>query len=71
MILTNAQFIILLTFGLASIYTTAEENKYSAEANKAKNVDSLQFPISLRDLDKPFRMAKLNVLWVKAKNVNI
>ncbi|XP_032675502.1 alpha-2-macroglobulin receptor-associated protein [Odontomachus brunneus] len=68
MIVRNAQFILLLNLGLVSIYTAAGENKYSAEANKAKDVDSSQFPISLRDLDKPFRMAKLNVLWVKAKN---
>ncbi|XP_054003562.1 alpha-2-macroglobulin receptor-associated protein [Hylaeus anthracinus] len=49
-------------------YTGATANKYSAEANKPKYENPLQFPTSLRELDKPFRMAKLNVLWVKAKN---
>ncbi|XP_029046552.1 alpha-2-macroglobulin receptor-associated protein [Osmia bicornis bicornis] len=43
-------------------------NKYSSEANKGKYEDPLEFPTSLRELDKPFRMAKLNILWVKAKN---
>lgn len=52
-------------------HTTTALNKYSAEANKPKYEDPLQFPTSLRELDKPFRMAKLNVLWVKAKNVSI
>ncbi|XP_012527258.1 alpha-2-macroglobulin receptor-associated protein isoform X2 [Monomorium pharaonis] len=68
MVLLNAQFILLINLGLLSIHPSVGENKYSAEANKAKHVDSSQFPTSLRDLDKPFRMAKLNVLWVKAKN---
>jgi len=69
MTLLNAQFILLINLGLLSIHTSGE-NKYSAEANKAKYVDSSAVPTSLRDLDKPFRMAKLNVLWVKAKNVS-
>ncbi|XP_066594465.1 alpha-2-macroglobulin receptor-associated protein [Prorops nasuta] len=42
-------------------------NKYSAEANKKKDAFP-DFPTSVRELDKPFRMAKLNLLWVKAKN---
>lgn len=71
MVLINAQVILLLNLGLVSIHVIAGENKYSADANKAKYVDSSQFPNSLRDLDKPFRMAKLNVLWVKAKNVSM
>lgn len=52
-------------------HITAAFSKYSVEANKPKYEDPLQFPTSLRELDKPFRMAKLNVLWVKAKNVRI
>lgn len=43
-------------------------NKYTANANKPADEATLQFPTSLRELDKPFRMAKLNVLWAKAKN---
>ncbi|OAD56225.1 Alpha-2-macroglobulin receptor-associated protein [Eufriesea mexicana] len=50
------------------IHTTVAFNKYSAEANKPKYEDTLQFLTSIRELDKPFRMAKLNAVWVKAKN---
>lgn len=50
-------------------HTTGAENKYSAAANEQKHdEDPLEVLTSLRDLDKPFRMAKLNVLWIKAKN---
>ncbi|EEZ98539.1 alpha-2-macroglobulin receptor-associated protein [Tribolium castaneum] len=42
-------------------------NKYSAEANVKKSNDDVDFrPVSLKHLDKPFRMAKLNLLWSKA-----
>lgn len=47
-------------------------NKYSKEANIAKDASSnenmdMDFrPASLKLLDKPFRMAKLNLLWSKA-----
>ncbi|XP_031845180.1 alpha-2-macroglobulin receptor-associated protein [Nomia melanderi] len=43
-------------------------SKYSAEANAPKIEDPLDILTSLRDLDKPYRMAKLNTLWIKAKN---
>lgn len=58
-------------------------NKYSAEANRApktnKNVKKVpagvgeQFPVptSIREFDKPYRMSKLNLLWIKAKHVSI
>ncbi|XP_043265839.1 alpha-2-macroglobulin receptor-associated protein [Colletes gigas] len=49
-------------------HSTIAVNKYSAEANTEKYEASPQFPTTLRELDKPFRMAKLNVLWIKAKN---
>ncbi|XP_072759848.1 alpha-2-macroglobulin receptor-associated protein [Anoplolepis gracilipes] len=68
MIVLNVQCILLINLSLLSIHTSVGENKYFAEANKPKHVDSSQSSISLRDLDKPFRMAKLNILWVKAKN---
>lgn len=66
----SAQFILLINLGLLTIHTSVGENKYSAEANIPKYVDSSKFPTSLKDLDKPFRMAKLNILWAKAKNVS-
>ncbi|KAG7213451.1 hypothetical protein KM043_002723 [Ampulex compressa] len=28
----------------------------------------MEYPTSLRELDRPYRMAKLNIVWVKAKN---
>lgn len=65
-LLTNMYFSIFLCVLLCHI--SAAVNKYSAEANKPKYEDPLEFPNSLRELDKPFRMAKLNILWVKAKN---
>lgn len=49
-------------------------NKYSKEANSNKEqpVDDHDFrPISLKHLDRPFRMAKLNLLWSKAVHVNL
>jgi len=74
MIFLNTQCILLihlsLLLNLFYIHTSVGENKYSAEANEPKYVASSQFPTSLKDLDKPFRMAKLNILWAKAKNVS-
>lgn len=56
-------------FGLSQCH-----NKYSKDANKSKLKPSYDTtrpgddlrPISLRHLDRPFRMAKLNLLWSKA-----
>lgn len=62
---------VLISLCVLLFHITVAFNKYSEEANKPKYEDSLQFPTSLRELDKPFRMAKLNVVWVKAKNVSI
>lgn len=48
-------------------------NKYSKEANvdKEESNDDHDFrPISLKHLDRPFRMAKLNLLWSKAVHVS-
>ncbi|KAK1134766.1 hypothetical protein K0M31_007537 [Melipona bicolor] len=59
---------ISISFFVLLFHVTVAFNKYSEEANKPKYEDPLQFPTSLRELDKPFRMAKLNVVWVKAKN---
>lgn len=62
---------LTISFCAFLLHTGAAANKYSAAANKPQYEDPLQFPTSLRELDKPFRMSKLNVLWVKAKNVSI
>lgn len=50
-------------------------NKYSKEANVEKNGNNNQNPdfrpVSLKHLDRPFRMAKLNLLWSKAVIVSL
>ncbi|XP_015597936.1 alpha-2-macroglobulin receptor-associated protein [Cephus cinctus] len=54
---------------LLFVTNTIAENKYSATANKPKDADSSNpFPVSLRELDRPYRIAKLNLLWAKAKH---
>lgn len=54
------KYIILLFF----VSSALAVNKYSAAANNAE----ANMP-SLRTLEKPFRMAKLNLLWTKAQVV--
>lgn len=58
-----------------SIFALSQcHNKYSKDANKSKLKPSDEAtrpgedlrPITLRHLDRPFRMAKLNLLWSKA-----
>ncbi|XP_015176495.1 PREDICTED: alpha-2-macroglobulin receptor-associated protein [Polistes dominula] len=67
MIVSIERKLFLLSFCFILIHTSVALNKYSAKANKPKE-DLLDFPTTLRELDRPFRMSKLNVLWVKAKN---
>lgn len=43
-------------------------NKYSAEANVKSNFTN-EPASDFRNLEKPFRMAKINVLWSKAQLV--
>lgn len=43
-------------------------NKYSAEANIKSDITN-EYPSNFRNLEKPFRMAKINVLWSKAQLV--
>ncbi|XP_050303155.1 alpha-2-macroglobulin receptor-associated protein [Anthonomus grandis grandis] len=53
---------------LSYILSLAEcHNKYSKEANPKMEDTPEDFrPISLKHLDRPYRMAKLNLLWSKA-----
>lgn len=52
------------------------ENKYSKEVNakyqKTPHKDKIQFVdepnVNIRNINKPFRMAKLNLLWTKAQS---
>lgn len=43
-------------------------NKYSAEANMKSDITN-ESPSDFRNLEKPFRMSKINVLWSKAQLV--
>jgi hypothetical protein len=43
-------------------------NKYSAQANIKSDITN-ESPSDFRNLEKPFRMAKINVLWLKAQLV--
>lgn len=60
---------ICLFLALLLHAANSHKNKYSAEANNAPGPDFR--PLSLKELDKPFRMAKLNLLWTKAKLVSV
>jgi hypothetical protein len=66
--LVSAIIVLLL------IYYCEGKNKYSEEANKPKSKTEFSQPKNikaLRELDKPFRMHKLNLVWIKAKHVGI
>lgn len=54
---------------LALLSITECHNKYSKEANAGKQEESQ--PPTLKTLEKPFRMAKLNTLWTKAQMVSL
>lgn len=61
--------IVFLTLCLFLLLGLSEgANKYSAAANTPVKDATAQPPTSVRELDKPFRMAKLNLLWSKAKH---
>lgn len=65
----NMKIFLCLIF--AVVLNIAEcHNKYSAAAN-AQAKDTTVPPSSLRTLDKPFRMAKINNYWAKAQIVSI
>lgn len=43
-------------------------NKYSAEANLPPHIE--KYDPDFRTIQKPFRMAKLNLVWSKAQHVS-
>lgn len=60
-------YIFVLVYLVCALMVNAV-NKYSAEANKPlKNHFKLDPEINVRTVDKPYRMAKLNMLWSKAQ----
>lgn len=62
------KFVIIYALVISLSTISYCHNKYSEEANiKTKRNDDVDFrPVTLKHLDKPFRMAKLNLLWSKA-----
>lgn len=59
---------VIAIFAVFLIESGEGLNKYSAEANA--NPDVTKEPsLNFRNLEKPFRMAKINVLWSKAQLV--
>lgn len=58
----------LIFVSLISLVLT--ENKYSRSANEKKTDEKLP-GVDFRTLEKPFRMNKLNILWMKAQQVNL
>lgn len=71
----------LLMFIILSVVLNLSygHNKYSKEENKHEQYQieqndrsSVDFrPISVKHLDRPYRMAKLNLLWSKAIHVGV
>ncbi|XP_011311692.1 alpha-2-macroglobulin receptor-associated protein [Fopius arisanus] len=69
-------YLLCSVYSCSSIFQCALANKYTAEANKAikfnkvssSHGEDIPVPISIRGVDKPYRMAKLNLLWAKAKH---
>lgn len=45
------------------------KNKYSAEAN-LPNFTTEKYDADFRNIQKPFRIAKLNLVWAKAQHVS-
>lgn len=66
--------IFTILFVSSILIVTECHNKYSKDANKQTENTGTDYdspgddlrPISLKHLDRPFRMAKLNLLWSKA-----
>lgn len=66
--------VLFLTIGLLLIFSNESysENKYSEHANTVHVKNFVDEPnVNMRHIDKPFRMAKLNMLWAKAQVVSI
>lgn len=60
---------IRLTFVLTLLFTVVLcENKYTRSANEKKEKSKVE-GVNFRTLEKPFRMNKLNLLWIKAQQV--
>lgn len=63
-----SRFMIVVIFVIYLIGLGEGLNKYSAEANVKSDITT-EPPSDFRNLEKPFRMAKINMLWSKAQLV--
>ena len=59
--------LVFLTSGLLAF--ALAENKYSREANEPASKNKVRATLQGGD-DAPFRMAKINQIWTKARKVN-
>nr|CAG4640183.1 EOG090X09CU [Daphnia pulex] len=57
---------LLCIFLLGLSYCQAAVNKYSKEANQPEPVEGVDKD-SWKSIDKPFRLAKINLIWAKAQ----
>lgn len=64
-ILVKMKLLYLIVFITIIKVNLGLENKYSAGANSPEEETR-----TLKDLEKPFRMQKVNLLWAKAKLVS-
>ncbi|XP_075231111.1 alpha-2-macroglobulin receptor-associated protein [Lycorma delicatula] len=65
---TRTALLLSILFFILILNTFTEaENKYTKEANTPVKVKLFEEPGDIRKLEKPFRMAKLNLLWTKAQ----
>lgn len=67
--------LVALTILIATPCADADKKqskKYSKEANDPhfKQIVDEKYEPEIRNLQRPFRMAKLNLVWAKAQNVS-
>lgn len=60
---------LLLLLSVTGLAVCDHGNKYSKEAN-SKVLMNEKYDPDFRNLQKPFRMAKLNLVWTKAQHVS-
>jgi len=60
--------LFLFCIFLLSLSYCQAVNKYSKEANQPEPVESVDKD-SWKSIDKPFRLAKINLIWAKAQKV--
>lgn len=63
-------FLLLFVFVFSLISLCQATNKYSKAANQPKIVDDeVDATADWKSIDKPFRLAKINLIWAKAQKV--